>query len=407
MSTSIPTHILGIHGQVVNTINQQISGEIIITCNRDKRIKVIDPVSKLKTTVNQYIRRTIKDLPLFGQPCLVEIELAQVNTHDGYRIIEDNAFVDVGCRHSKRLCRLISGLCRHMSISAVANHLGIRWETIKNIDKQYLQETLPALDPSILTDLKYIGVDEVARAKGHDYMTLVYDMEQGHLIWVGTGRTADVFSSFLKQLPKETALGIKAIAMDMGLSFQKSVRENLPHADIVFDRFHVMQNYSKAISNQKRVEYRKADKKGKLLFKGCHYLLLKNADKLKPKHTKRLADLLSNNTNLNTLYILKEQLQLLWSIPTFKEMQDGISAWCELAYETDMHYLKKFADSLLKHSIGIANYAKHKLTSAMIEAGNIAIGMIRKRARGIQDTEYFKLKIRQSSLEDNSSMFYI
>jgi transposase len=406
MSTSIPTNILGISGQVVNTIEQQDSGEIVITCNRDKRIKIIDPISNLKTSVNLYTRRSIKDLPFLGHPCLVEIELAQVNTHDGYRIIEDNGFVDLGCRHSKRLCRLISGLCRYMSISAVSKHLGIRWETIKNIDKHYLQETLPALDPSILTDLKYIGVDEVARAKGHDYMTLVYDMQEGHLIWVGTGRTADVFSSFLKQLPKETALGIQAVAMDMGPSYQKSVRENLPHADIVFDRFHVMQNYSKAISNQKRVEFRKADLAGKKLFKGCHYLLLKNADKLKPKHTTRLDDLLSNNNNLNTLYILKEQLQELWQLPTFNEMTDGINAWCELAYETNMHYLKKFADSLRKHSIGIANYAKHRLTSAIIEAGNIAIGMIRKRARGIKDTEYFKLKIRQSSLKDDSSMFY-
>ena len=406
MSTSIPKHILGINAQVVNTIQQQESGKIIIVCSCDKRTRIIDPISKLKTTVNRYIRRTVKDLPLFGHPCLVEVGLAQVNTHDGYRIVEDCAFVDIGSRHSKRLCRLISGLCRHISISSVSKHLGIRWETIKNIDKRYLQETLPALDPSTLTDLKYIGVDEVARAKGHDYMTLVYDMQEGHLIWVGTGRTADVFSSFLKQLPKETALGIKAVAMDMGPSYQKSVRENLPHADIVFDRFHVMQNYSKAISNQRRVEFRKADAKGKSLFKGCHYLLLKNADKLKPKHTQRLNDLLTNNNNLNTLYILKEQLQELWQLPTFDEMTDGINAWCELAHETNMHYLKKFADSLKKHSVGIANYAKHKLTSAIIEAGNIAIGMIRKRARGIRDTEYFKLKIRQSSLNDTSSMFY-
>jgi len=233
MSTSIPTNILGISGQVVKTIEQHDSGEIVISCSRDKRTKVIDPVSKLKTSINLYVHRTIKDLPLLGYPCLVEIELAQVNTHDGHRIIEDNSFVDLGCRHSKRLCRLISGLCRHMSISAVSKHLGIRWETVKNIDKHYLHETLPALDPSALTGLKHIGVDEVARAKGHDYMTLVYDMQEGHLIWVGTGRTADVFSSFLKQLPKETAQAIQAVAMDMGPSYQKSVRENLPHAELL------------------------------------------------------------------------------------------------------------------------------------------------------------------------------
>ena len=72
-----------------------------------------------------------------------------------------------------------------------------------------------------------------------------------------------------------------------------------------------------------------------------------------------------------------------------------------------MLYLKKCAKSLGKHCVGICNYAKHKLTSARIEAGNVSIGMIRKRARGIRDTGYFKLKIRQSSLPDNQSMFYL
>ena len=70
-----------------------------------------------------------------------------------------------------------------------------------------------------------------------------------------------------------------------------------------------------------------------------------------------------------------------------------------------MLYLKKFAKSLRKHRDGICNYAKYKLTSARIEAGNISIGMIRKRARGIKDTEYFKLKIRQFSLPDEQTMF--
>ena len=87
-------------------------------------------------------------------------------------------------------------------------------------------------------------------------------------------------------------------------------------------------------------------------------------------------------------------------------MTECINAWCELACQTNMHYHKKFANSLKKHSIGIANYAKHRLTSAIIEAGNIAIGMMRKRARGIKDTVHFKLKIKQSSLKDDSSMFY-
>jgi len=217
-------------------------------------------------------------------------------------------FIEKGSRYTSRFCHLVSGLCRHMSISVVANHLNLRWETVKNIDKHCLQVSLPALDPSELTGLKYIGVDEVARSKGHDYMTVIYDMVSGHLIGVETGRTSEVFSEFLKCIPKETSEKIEAVAMDMGPAYQKSVRECLPNADIVFDRFHVMQNYSKAISNQRRIEYRKASKPGRELMKGCHYLLLKNADKLDDTQSKKLNKLLSANSNLNTLYMLKEQL---------------------------------------------------------------------------------------------------
>jgi transposase len=88
-------------------------------------------------------------------------------------------------------------------------------------------------------------------------------------------------------------------------------------------------------------------------------------------------------------------------------MQEELEKWCQIADQSNMPYLKKFAKSLRKHCQGICNYAKHKLTSARIEAGNISIGMIRKRARGARDTEYFKLKIRQSFLPDDQSMFYL
>jgi len=88
-------------------------------------------------------------------------------------------------------------------------------------------------------------------------------------------------------------------------------------------------------------------------------------------------------------------------------MAGQLESGCRIADQSNMLYLKKFAKSLRRHCVGICNYAKHKLTSARVEAGNISIGMIRKRARGIRDTDYFKLKIRQSSLPDNASMFYV
>ena len=408
MSLNISSTILSLPGQRVKYAQHDLSQQkVTLHCDRDRRYRAIDPLSGKPGTVNLYVRRTIRDVPLCGADCHLEIELAQVITADGKRRLEACEFVDKGSRYTLRLCRLVSGLCRHMSIQAVSRHLKIRWETVKNMDKYYLESTLPALDAGLLKNLKYIGVDEVARAKRHDYMTVIYDMEEGHLIGVETGRTADVFSRYLKQLTPETAEKTEAVAMDMGPSYQKSVRDRLPNADIVFDRFHVMKNYSKALSNQRRIEFRKANKTGKALLKGTYYLVLKNADKLSESQTEKLQQLLNENANLNTLYIMKEQLQALWQSETVELMQERLEAWCQLAEQSINALLKKFAKSLRKHCIGICNYAKHRLTSARIEAGNISIGMIRKRARGIRDTEYFKLKIRQSSLPDDQSMFYL
>jgi transposase len=167
-----------------------------------------------------------------------------------------------------------------------------------------------------------------------------------------------------------------------------------------------MKLYSNVIKNQRRIEFRKASKPDKKVMKGTHYLLLKNANKLSEKQTGVLQELLRNNDNLYLIYVIKEQLQALWNAESYEVMDEQLEQWCQVVDESEMHYLKTFAKSLRAHRKGICNYAKHKLTSARIEAGNVSICMIRKRARGIRDTEYFKLKIRQTSLPDDQSMFY-
>jgi len=408
MSINIPSPILGLKGQRVNTIHHDpATHTLTIVCRRDRRYRPIYAGGNGRGKVNRYVRRTVQDLPLLMCRCKVEIELAQVTGMDNKRRIETCDFVDKGCYYTKRFCRLISGLCRHMTISAIARHFELRWETVKNMDKQYLLETLPALDPSKLTGLKYLGVDEVARAKGHDYMTVVYDLGTGKLIWVHEGRTSEVFSLFLDQLSDATKKGILAVAMDMGPAYQKAVKDSLPNADIIFDRFHVMKNYSRTIDNQRRIEFRKANNAGKDLIKGTRFLLLRNPENLTEGQQQKLTRLLQSNENMSLIYILKEQLQALWSCRSYEEMDTALESWCQMAEQTNMAYMKRFAKSLRRYRVGICNYARHALTTARIEAGNVGIGLLRKRARGIRDTEYFKLKIRQLSVPDDASMAYI
>ena len=128
-----------------------------------------------------------------------------------------------------------------------ARYTGLAWRTVKAMDTRRLQRDLPAMDPGGLTGLRTLGVDEVARAKGHDYLTIVYDLDSGDLLWVTEGRTKAGLLDFLDRLDDDVAQGIQAVAMDMWPAFIHAITESLPNADIVFDRFHVMQHYSKSL----------------------------------------------------------------------------------------------------------------------------------------------------------------
>lgn len=217
-----------------------------------------------------------------------------------------------------------------------------------------------------------------------------------------------MLESFLTQLSEETAKGIQAVAMDMGKAYQKAVRENLPNADIVFDRFHVVQQYSQLIRRERSYEFKKAlHRNDKALIKGSLYLLLKNPDKLSENQTDKLKRLLHANRHLNEIYVLKEQLKSIWKAATYQRMLYRLDAWCQLANATRILSVQSFASMLQEHKEGICNFAKYdKLTSAIIEAGNVSIGLLRRRARGIRDTEYFKLKIKQLSVPEVYSIFY-
>ena len=194
--------------------------------------------------------------------------------------------------------------------------------------------------------------------------------------------------------------------MDMGQPYQSAVRKMLPNADIVFDRFHVMQNYHLLMRKERNKAFRNGSYQEKKMLKGTLFLLLKNAHKLDDRQSDRFDDLLESNKTLCIIYMLKEQLQAIWDESCYESMVHALEAWCRLAKSTRILSLCSFADALLERKVGICNYAKYKLTNARVEAGNVSIGLLRRRARGIRDTDYFKLKIRQTSLLETHSTFY-
>jgi len=200
------------------------------------------------------------------------------------------------------------------------------------------------------------------------------------------------------------------VAIDMGLAYIVALKASLPNAAIVFDRFHVMQLFSKVIRDC-RAEFKAAktfgDLTGQQTIKGSFYLVLSNRSTLKETDQGRLDALLAQNQPLNTLYTMKEQLQRLWQQPASSvEVAARLDYWRGMACAAKITGLAKFAYTSQSQGIGICNYAAHPLTTASLEDGNVAIGLIRKCARGIADTEYLEMKALPLDTPDQPSFLF-
>jgi len=175
--------------------------------------------------------------------------------------------------------RYVLELCQRTTIQDVAQHLGIGWDTVKDIQKCHLQKHYG--NPP-LKQVRRIGIDEICIGGGHRYVTIVLDWDSGAILFVGEGKSAKSLDPFWRRVRAARAK-ILAVAMDMSAAYQLAVHENLPEAVIVFDHFHVIKLYNEKLTELRRQLYREAtsDRERKVL-KGTRWLLLKNAENLDP-----------------------------------------------------------------------------------------------------------------------------
>ena len=135
MGAVIPAGILGYEGQVIKEVrHDEATGKVTVICRRDRRHRPVDARCGRAGSVNRWLRRTVRDVPLGGRPCEVEIEYAQVFLSPSCVRVEALPFVTPGTRTTRRFARLVSGLCRHMPIDAVARHTGLSWHSVKALD---------------------------------------------------------------------------------------------------------------------------------------------------------------------------------------------------------------------------------------------------------------------------------
>lgn len=240
-----------------------------------------------------------------------------------------------------------------------------------------------------LSGVRRIGVDETSRRKGHVYVTQFVDLDTRQTIYACPGKDAATFKGFVQWLVEHNGDPslIEVVAMDMSQAFTSGCMEYLPQADIVYDKFHMVQEANKRLD-----EVRKDETKDKKLLKGHRFTLLHSRTNLPKKKLLELDTLLLTYPSLGKAYSLKEGLVDLLNAATagVREAWDDFTRWMEMAEQTSLEPFKKLAATFKAHLFGIKTFFEHGyITNGVLESLNSKVQLAKRRARGYANVNNF------------------
>src|SRR5512147_2935985 len=392
MSTSLLYHAFGIRGYEYTRTDYQ-DGQVIFTIHQESKTCRCSACGAREVQPRGHIERRFRSLPIGRRATAVVLPIPRVECRAcGVVRQVEVPFADPRRSYTKSFERYALELSRSMTIRDVAQHLGVSWDVIKEIQKRDLSRRYAK--PK-LKHLRHLAIDEIAVAKGHRYLTVVLDLESGAVVFVGDGKGADALKPFWKRLRPSKAK-IEAVAMDMSAAYRGAVSTNLPGAKIVFDRFHVAKLFNEKLSELRRAAYREAtDVMHKEVLKGTRWLLLKDPENLDAEkdEERRLEEALALNKPLATAYYMKEDLRRFWGQPGKRFAAAFLDGWLRRAEASGIKVLKQMAKTLSGHRGGLLAYYDVMITSGPLEGTNNKIKTMKRQAYGFRDREFFKLKI--------------
>lgn len=337
--------------------------------------------------------RFLRSLPIGGKASFVYLPVARVYCWDcGLTRQVKVPFADPWRTYTKAFERYVLELSSFGTIQDVADHLGVSWDIVKDIQKRYL---VRKYSQPKLKNLQDIAIDELAIGKGHRYITLVMDLRSGAVVFVGDGKGADALAPFWRRLRASRAR-VRAVATDMSKAYIQAVRENLPKAIHVFDHFHVIKLFNEKLTAFRRKLYSElTDDDQRRILKGTRWLLLKNPENLDEERNEieRLAEALELNTPLTLVYYMKEDLRQLWYQKSKTAATRLLDDWIRRAQASGIDMLQRFAVTLQEHRDGILAYYDCFISTGPLEGVNNKIQAMKRQAYGFRDIEFFKLKI--------------
>ena len=348
---------------------------------------------------DQLAERRFEFIPFWGFLVFLLYSMRRVDCRRCQAVVvEEVPWADGKRTLTKAYMLFLARWARRLSWKETAEAFRTSWDKVFDAVEHVVTW---GLEHRVLGQIDAIGVDEIQYAKGHKYLTLVYQIDLGitRLLWVGKERTVESFQGFFIAMGKDVISKIVFVCSDMWEPYLKLIRENCSEALHILDRFHIVANMNKALDHVRAEETNRMKREGRApILRKSRWLLLRRSENLGTDQHFRLRDLLRYNLKTVRAYLLKEAFQQLWEYNSPAWAGKFLDEWCRQTMRSRIEPMKKIARSLRNHRELILNYfrAQKLLSSGVVEGLNNKAKVTMRKSYGFRTYRVLELALYHS-----------
>lgn len=263
--------------------------------------------------------------------------------------------------------------------------LGLSWDEVHLIQKKAVERGLKRRQEE---EISYLGIDEKSFKKNRQFISVLNDLDNGRVLEVVEGKSKEKAKELLSTLSDTTKKSVKAVAADMAEVFTRSIEENLPNADIVYDKFHAVRYVVDAVQSVWRSENRVEDS-----LTGTKFLWIKNPENFSEKQKAEFQKIKLHLLKVGRGWQIKEALKKFWDYSYKSSANKYFDHWYFWATHSRLKPIIRAAKVLKNHLPYILTYFDHHITNATSEGINSKIQNIKANARGFRNYENYRIAI--------------
>lgn len=375
-------------------IKGRLSLEVTIRPRKNSR-PVCSGCNRSGPRYDRLTPRRFEFVPLWGLAVYFVYRMRRVDCRACGVKVERVPWGSGGSRLTNTYRWFLSSWARRLSWQEVADVFGTSWQTVFRAVRDTV---IWGLIHRKWGKIEALGVDEIAWRKGHQYLTLVYQIDEGRkrLLYVGRNRTEASLRTFFGIMPRRVARGLRFVCSDLWKPYLTVLAEYASQAVHVLDRFHLMVHFSKAIDEIRADEARRMKQDGyEPVLKHTRWCLLKRPVHMTTKQTVKLAELMKYNLRTVRAYLLKEDFQRFWEYVSPIWAARFLDEWCVRTMRSQLKPLKKVARMVREHRPLILNWfrARGAISAGVVEGFNNKAKLTTKKAYGFRTYDAIEIAL--------------